>query len=355
MRLQADLARPLGPWQHGPVSSPAPRLLDALSRLQELADLAVPFALRIACELRLADHLLEGPRTAEELAAATGSHAPSLRRTLRALASRGIFTELEPGRFGLTPLAELLTSQHPLSVRSAYPLFAVNFDAWSQLEHSLRTGEPAFEHVFGLGYYEYLAGNPHDSERFVGNQQAGDRLEVRALVRAYPWGELRSLVDVGGGSGSFLAALLARHPALQGTLVELPHMASAAAELLAAAGLAERCRVLAASFLEVMPEGADAYVLKRVLFECDDRRAAELLLRIRRALPPGGRVLVLDPVLEPGNDFSPSKVYDLLSLVMTGGRARYREEIEALLREAGLELTAELPTLMFPILEARAA
>ncbi len=292
---------------------PATRLVESVSRLQELADLVIPFAIRVVCDLGLADELVAGPRPVADLAAATGTHAPTLRRLLRALASKEIFTEVETDRFGLTPLAELLTSRHPLSVRGAYPLLSANFDAWSRLEHTVRTGRPAFDHVFGMGYYDHLAVTPYDCERFVANQQAGDRLEI----------------------------------------VELPHMAARAAEHLERAGVAGRCEVVAGSFLETMPAGAGGYVLKRVLFECDDERARALLGGIRRALPETGRVLVLDPLVEPGNEFSPSKVYDLLSLVMTGGRARYREEIEALLRDAGLQLTRVVPTQMFPIVEAR--
>jgi SAM-dependent methyltransferase len=238
-------------------------------------------------------------------------------------------------------------------VRGAYPLFTVNFDAWARLDHSLRTGRPAFEHVHGEPYYDYLGHAPDDAERFAANQQAGDRLEIRALVRAYPWDQLCTLVDVGGGSGAFLAAVLARHPGMRGVLLELPYMAAMASERLRAGDLAARCEVIAGSFLETIPAGADGYVLKRVLFECDDERAARLLAEIRRAMPPQGRLLVLDPLIEPGNEFSPSKVYDLLSLVMTGGRARYREEIEALLLGAGLRLTGVWPTQVFPVIEAR--
>lgn len=331
------------------------RLIDSVTRLHELADLVIPLAIRVVCELGLADLLVSGPRSAADLAAAAGAHAPTLNRMLRALASRGVFTEVDPGVFALTPAAALLTRRHALSLRGAYPLFTSNFDAWAHLDHSVRTGEPAFEHVFGRGYYDYLADTPDDAERFAGNQQAGDRLEIRALVRVYPWSEMRTLVDVAGGSGTFLAALLTRHPAMRGVLLELPDMATRAAAQLQAAGVADRCEVVAGSFLETMPEGADGYMLKRVLFECDDRRAAHLLTRIRRVMPPHGRLLVLDPLIQPGDDFSPSKIYDLLSLVMTGGRARYREEIERLLDDAGLRLTEVLPTRVFPVIEARCA
>jgi SAM-dependent methyltransferase len=328
---------------------------DPALRLQELADLATPFAIRAACDLRLADHLAAGPRPVEELAAATGTDAGALRRLLRALAARGVFAEVETGCFGLTPLSELLTSRHPLSRRGAYTLLAASFDAWSRLDHSLRTGRPAFEHHFGLRYHEHLADTPEDAERFAGTQQAGERLEARALLGAYPWAELDTVVDVGGGTGTFLAALLARHRSLRGMLVELPHLAARAARELERAGVSERSQVVAGDFLQDLPVGAGGYVLKRVLVECEDDLAAHLLARVRRALPAEGRLLVLDPVLEPGDGYRPSQAYDLVCLVLTGGRARRREEIERLLRDAGLEPTAFVPTRVFPIIEARPA
>lgn len=329
--------------------------VDDAVRLCELADLATPFAIRAACDLRLADLLVDGPRPVQELAAAAGTDCGALRLLLRALAAAGVFAEVEPGRFGLTPLSELLTSRHPLSRRAAYTLLAAAFDAWACLDHSLRTGRPAFDHVFGRRYHDHLAETPEDAERYAGTQQAGERLEARALLGAYPWAELDTVVDVGGGTGTFLAALLARHRSLRGMLVELPHLAARAARELERAGVADRSQVVAGDFLEDLPVGAGGYVLKRVLVECEDDVAARLLERVRRVLPAEGRLLVLDPLLEPGDGYRPSQTYDLVCLVLTGGRTRRREEIERLLRAAGLRPTAFVPTRVFPIIEARPA
>ena len=328
-------------------------LVDSIFRVQELADYIVPFAIRVVCDLGVADLLVDGPRPVEELAAATGAHAPSLHRTLRALGCKGIFAEVEPGRFALTPLAELFRSDHPLSLRGAYPLLAANFEAWARFDYTVRTGKPAFDHVHGRRYYDYLADAPYDSERFDDIQTAGTRLELRAMLRVYDWGRFDTVVDIGGGNGAFLAGLLTRRPGLRGILLELPDVAERAGAVIERAGVADRCEVVAGSFFDTMPEGADAYLLKRVLYDWDDEEAAALLRRIRAAARDDSTLLVLDPVIEPGNDFDPGKIYDLLSMTMLGGRARSRDELAELFAASGFELTQVIATDMFPVVEGR--
>jgi hypothetical protein len=322
-------------------------------RLRELADYAVPFAIRVVCDLRVADQLVAGPRPVAELAEATGADPGSLYRVLRALAGKGIFTEAAPGEFGLTPLAELLRSDHPLSLADAYPLIPANFQAWAEFAHTVRTGRSAFEHVFGQGYYEYLAGNPYDSARYDGIQRSGTRLELRAMLRAYDWGRFGSVVDVGGNDGAFLAGLLARFKNLRGVLLDLPHAVVGAPEVLAAAGVADRCRVVAGSFFEAVPERHDGYLVKRVLYDWDDERAGELLGVLRAAMRDDSRLVVLDPVIEPGDTFDVGKIYDLLSLATLAGKARTQDEITELLGKHGFEVLRVIPTPMFPIVEAR--
>ncbi|WP_344084760.1 methyltransferase [Luedemannella helvata] len=327
-------------------------LVESIFRLQELADYIVPFGIRAVCDLRVADCLVGGPRSVGELAAVVGAHEGSLFRVLRALACKGIFTEVEPGVFGLTPLADLLRSDHPLSLAEAYPLMSANFRAWSEFDHTLRTGESAFEHVFGTDYYAYLATSPRDSARYDGIQRAGTRLELRAMLRAIDWGRFDHVVDVGGNNGAFLAGLLARHKHMRGTLLDLPHAVGAAPALLAEAGVGERCEVVAGSFFDGVPAGADAYVLKRVLYDWPDDRAGDLLDVVRAAMRPDSRLLLLDPVIQPADAFDVGKIYDLLSLAMLAGKARTREEVIDLLDRHGLTVTRVVETPMFPIVEA---
>lgn len=332
-----------------------PTLVEAIFQVQELADYIVPFAIRVACDLGIADQLRNGPRPVTELAAATGSHAPSLYRVLRTLACKGMFTEVETGHFGLTPMAQLFRTDHPLSLRRAYTLVPANFEAWAYFDYTIRTGKAAFEHVHGVDYYRHLATHPDEAEQYDGIQAAGTRLELRAMLRVYPWRDARSVVDLGGNDGTFLAGLLARHRAMQGVLLDLPHVAAKAPAVLERAGVADRCEVRGGDFFtDELPPGADLYVLKRVLYDWADEPAAALLRRVRDVMRPDSRLLLLDPVIEPGDAFDVGKIYDLLSLALLAGKARTADEVAALLASSGFEVCQVVPTSMFPLVEARA-
>ncbi|HEY3956674.1 MAG TPA: methyltransferase [Streptosporangiaceae bacterium] len=325
----------------------------SLRELTKLADYIVPFALRAVCDLRVADHLADGPRSVEDLALATGSHARTLYRAMRVLACNGVFTETEPRVFAMTPLAEPLRTDSPWSVREAYPLLTADIMAWAHLGHTLRTGEPAFARANGMDAWEWFAAHPAESARFDASQQAVTRREVRSLIPAYPWGSFETIVDVGGGTGAFICALLAAFPALRGTLFDQPHVVAAAGPVLAAAGVAGRCEVVGGSFLEAVPAGAQAYVLKRIVYGLGDEDAVGVLRLIRAAMRPGGRVLIIEPVVVPGNEFDRGKLYDLLLVTMSGGGGRTREELEEILAKADLELVRVIATSSLPIIEAR--
>jgi hypothetical protein len=329
--------------------------LDSIFRLTELADYIVPFTIRAVCDLGVADHLSAGPRTVEELAQATGTHAPSLYRALRALACKEIFTETSAGTFALTPMAELLRADHPLSLKDAYPLIPADVEAWGHLDHSVRTGQPAFEHAHGMGYWEYMRAHPDEAARFDRAQQAQTRLELRVLLRGYSWTGFETLVDVGGGNGAFLGGLLARHPGLRGTLFDQPQVVAQAPALLAQLGVTERCTVVGGDFFEQVPPQADAYMLKRILYGWHDEEALALLRAVRAAMRGDSRLLIIEPLDEPGATSDVASRYDLAMLVMKGCGARSQAHIGALCAEAGLRLAAVTPTLLFPVLEARPA
>jgi hypothetical protein len=337
-----------------PAGAPArkPRIdLQAFERLTSLADYFVPFMIRSACELGIADELREGPRRVDELATATNTHAPALHRVLRALASKGVFAEVEPGRFASTPLGDLLRSDHPLSLRDAYIPMAADVEAWLDLEYSLQTGKPAFEHVHGQSLWQYLAAHPDESVCFDRGMQAMTRPELRAALAAYDWQSLGTVVDVGGGNGAFLAGLLARIPALRGVLVDLPRVTAGAHAVLEEAGVADRCEIVSASFFDGVPPGGDAYFLKRIVYSWDDERALSLLRNVRAAMGPNSVLLVCEPVVAYGRSEA-GLILDVVMLVVDGGRARTVEELSALFAAAGLELTGVLPTMVFPIVEA---
>src|ERR1039458_555333 len=256
--------------------------LESIFRLTELADYIIPFTIRAVCDLGVADHLAGNPRSIEELAEATGTHAPSLYRALRALACKGIFTEVEPGRFALTPMAEFLRADHPLSLKDAYPLIPADVEAWAKLDYSVRTGKAAFDYVHGRGYWEYMNEHVEDADRFDRAQQAQTRLELPVLLRAYDWSIFGTLVDVGGGNGAFLGGVLARHVRLRGILFDQPQVIARAEKVIHGLGVSERCQIIGGNFFEQVPLEADAYLLKRILYGCHDGEAVQLLRTIRR-------------------------------------------------------------------------
>lgn len=305
-----------------------PRIdIQSVFQLTELADYIIPYTIRAICDLGVADHLTDGPRTVTDLAGLVGAHAPSLHRALRALASKGIFTETEPGVFELTPLAQPLRADHPASLRDAYPLLAADIDAWALFDHSIRTGEAAFDKAHGQDYATYMAENPVDRARFDAAKQAATRLELRTVLPGYDWAALRTLADVGADNDTFVTGLTEKFPELHGSVTDPADI----------------------------PSELDGYLLRRVLYSQDDEHVLRLFGALRAAMRPDSRLLIIEPVIQPGNDFDVAKLYDLMLLCLIGAGTRSRDRIEHLLAAAGLRLVNVLPTMLFPIIEARLA
>jgi hypothetical protein len=304
-------------------------------------------AIQVAAVLRIADLLADGPRGVDDLGAMTGTRGPSLYRLLRLLASEGIFTEVAPRRFGLTPLAELLRadvpgSQHALAVWDGT---ACVWDAWGNVLHALRTGQSAFEHTFGQPHFAYLAEHPDKAAAFNAYMVEQTSRASRAMLAAYDFSGLATIVDVGGGRGALLAAILSAYPAANGILLDQPAVVAEAAALLAQAGVADRCQVVGGDFFVAVPDGGDAYVLRLVLHDWDDARCVAILRTCRRAMASDARLLVVEPLLPPGDLPSYGKYQDIQMLVMLpGGRERTEDEHRALLDAAGLRLTRVVPT-----------
>jgi SAM-dependent methyltransferase len=299
----------------------------------------------VAAKLGIADLLRDGPRTCEELARDTGTDARSLYRVMRALASVGVFTERDGGRLALTPLAELLRTGEPGSMQAlAIMLGEESYRAWGELLYSVKTGEPAFERVFGMPRWEYLAQHPEVADVF---NQAMTGLFGRvhtAAVKAYDFSRFHRVVDVGGGNGFLLTLILRANPRTTGILFETPAVIPDAQRHLEAAGLARRCRAVAGDFFESVPEGGDAHLLAHVMQSFDDDRCAKILANCRRAIARNGTLLLVEPVIAPGNEPSPAKLLDLHMLVVTGGRQRTEVEYGALLASAGFRLARLIPT-----------
>jgi hypothetical protein len=313
----------------------------------------VPRALALAAKLGLADLLKDGPRGARDLAAATQTHAPSLARVARLLASAGVFAELPDGTFALTPLGEPLRADAPDSVRAVVLLFAgVEVqDAWKDLEYCVRTGDPAFRRTApgAASPYELVAAaGPELTALFDQAMATFAPWTAAAAAAAIDFSAFGRVVDVGGGNGALLIGLLKACPELAGVVFDQPHAAARARERVAAAGLAGRCEVVAGSFFDGVPAGADAYLLSHVLVDWDDERAAAILRNCRAAMPRHGQVLILEEVyparVGPSDECRAAAAVDVLMLVCTGGRQRSEAEFRGLLAASGLRLSRVVPT-----------
>lgn len=300
----------------------------------------VTFPIIAAAELGISDLLADGPQTAEALAGRTNTHAPSLYRLLRALSSVGIFAEEEDGRFRQTPLSEALRSGIPDSMRGLARLTGrVHLQAWPELMHCLRTGETAMTKVFGCELLDYVKREPELGLIFDDAFTDYTETVSRTVAGAYDFTGFKSIVDVGGGRGTLVAAIIERVPGARAICFDLPPMADQARAYLESCGLADRCKAIGGDYLESIPAGGDAYILKMILHTWDDERAVSILKNVRRAISSGGRLLVMDDaVLPPASVPSMGKLIDINMLVTTGGRKRSEKEYAALFRAANFEL-----------------
>jgi O-methyltransferase/methyltransferase family protein len=329
---------------HGPQRVPAAEHREELFRL--LAGYRVSQALYVAATLGLADRLADGPVGSEELARATGTHPGALYRLLRFLAGAGLFLEVAPRRFALTPLGAGLRADAPDSIRpfALMLLDEVHWPAWGQLLHSVRTGETAFARVHGAGFFDYLARHPEAAGIFQRAMTSNTAQSGEAITWAYDFGGIGRLVDVGGGQGLLLATVLRAHPAMRGVLFDRPEVVAGAGATLEAAGVAERCEVVGGDFFRAVPPGGDAYLLRQVVHDWDDARAAVILAHCRGAMGRAGRLLVVERALASDHRRAMPELHlDLEMLVNLGGLQRTDAEYGALFAAAGFRLSAIVP------------
>lgn len=288
--------------------------------------------------LGVPEALADGPRPVGQLADECGADAQALERLLRALALMGLFTQPSPGVFGLTSTTELLRGDVPGSVRlNALMQGDEIFRSFAEIMYTMRTGKPAFEKVYGSPFYAYLDANPTAAHTF--NESMGDQRPPEALATC-DLSTAGHVVDVGGGNGVLLAELLTARPHLRGTLLDLPDACRQARSRLADAGVAERAEVVEGSFFDGVPAGGDVYVLARVLHNWTDERAVDILHRVRAAMTPGARLIVLEELLpEQPTGRSAAGLVDLLMLVTLEGRDRTAAEYRHLLASAGFTVT----------------
>jgi 2,7-dihydroxy-5-methyl-1-naphthoate 7-O-methyltransferase len=304
----------------------------------ELSDLSTPWCVHVVATLRVANHVAAGRTRIDELASATGAHAESLHRVLRHLVSRGVFEEPSSGQFALNPPARgFLESgiQLGLDLDSFGGRMA---NAWGSLLRAVRTGAPAYHEIFGRPFWEDLEAHPDLGANFdalMGPAGHGSP-DPNVLVNG-DWDSVRTVVDVGGGTGALLSWILRAHPAVHGTLVDLPSTIARSGDVFQEAGVTDRIATAAQSFFDPLPPGADLYLLKNVLADWPDREARLLLQRLAEAARPAGRVVIVGGV-SPDENGEPSPA--LLMMVLVGGKERRLSEFRALARETGLEVQA---------------
>lgn len=302
-------------------------------------------AIHVAAVLGIADLLADGPRTSEDLAAATDSHPQALYRLLRALASVGVVREESERAFALTEIGAGLCSDapEPLGAWAAFVAMPYQWAAWGALLHSVRTGENAFRHVHGTDSWTYRARHPDLSAAFDRAMTDLSRQVSAAVLAAFEFGRFAHIVDVGGGNGVFLAAILAKYPAMRGILFDQPHVVGGA-DPIEAAGVADRCEIIGGSFFEQVPAGGEAYLLKAILHDWEDAPCIQILQTCRRAMEDGTSLLVVERDLGPPNQNPDAKFSDLNMLVGPMGQERTPDEYADLFAAAGFRFVSVTPS-----------
>ncbi len=302
-------------------------------------------AIYLAAKLRIADHLADGPRSSEELGAAAGVAPRPLYRVLRALTGVGVFAEGADGRFRLNPLAEPLREGGPESLRALAVMIGEEQDrCWDDLFETVRTGETAFDRLYGQPIFDYLGEHPEQAKIFDAAMTSFSGRAMRAMLDAYDLSGVATLADVGGGLGTNLTAALGRYPAMRGLLFDQPHVVERARPRLHAAGVAGRCAVEGGDFFEAVPRGADAYLLGHIIHDWDDAEAGRILDNLRCAMPAGAKLLLLEYVLPEGDGASFGKLLDVHMMLVTGGLERTAAEYRRLFAGHGFRLTRVVPT-----------
>ena len=321
--------------------------------LQILSGVHVAGVVSCIARLGIPDLVEAGPKSAEELAKQIGAQPRALYRLMRAAASVGILAESADGKFSETPMSALLRTNGSPSLRGYAIMSGREWHGmgWSRIEHSVRTGERALDAVYGMPLWDYFEQHPEEAKIFNDAMTGLSMIDGPAVAAAYSFQGINSVVDVGGGHGALLAEILKRNPALNGILYDMPHVVAGAKDgplkpLLtpSTTTTAARCTIAGGDMFSSVPAGADAYIMKHIIHDWPDDACIKILKACRAAVNPGGKLLVVDSVIQPGNEFSPSKFLDLQMLIFPGGCERTEKQFRELLAAAGWQLTRVIPT-----------
>jgi hypothetical protein len=302
-------------------------------------------ALSCLARLGIPDLVEHGPKSADELAAQVGADPGPLYRLMRATACVGVLSEGPDGKFSETPLSAVLRSNANPSLRGFAIMHGSEWHGlgWAQLEYCVRTGKQALDKVYGMPIFKYFEQHPEEAQFF--NQAMSDlsMIDGPAVTDAYSFAGIQSIVDVGGGHGFLLATILARNPHMKGTLYDIPHVVAGAKDG-PLKPLMERCTLASGDMFSSVPAGADAYIMKHIIHDWPDELCIKILKACREGVNPGGKLLVVDNVIQPGNDFAPGKFLDIQMLIFPGGCERTEKQFRDLFAAAGWQLSRIIPT-----------
>ena len=302
-------------------------------------------AVSCLAQLGIPDLLENGAKSAEELAAQTGAQPDALYRLMRATACVGVLAEGSDKKFSQTPMSAVLrTNAHP-SLRGLAIMTGREWHqrGWSRLEYCVRTGKQALDDIYGMTIFEYLKHNPEESRIFDNAMTGLSSIDGPAVADAYDFAGVQNIVDVAGGHGLLLATLLGRNPHLKGILYEVPHVLEGA-KTGALKPYMDRCTLASGDMFSSVPAGADAYIMKHIIHDWPDDACVKILKACRQGVNPGGKLLVVDCVIQLGNDFSLGKFLDLQMLIFPSGRERTEPEFRQLLEASGWKFSRIIPT-----------
>ena len=317
-----------------------------IAMLKLISGFWVSRCIYVAAKLGIADLVKDGPKSVEDLAGATGTHAPSLFRVLRALVPFGIFRCDKADRFGITPLSETLRAEVPGSLR-AFALTELgeeHYPAWGELLYSVRTGGIAFDKAFGEPVWEFFAKNPDNAKIFNDAMSGMTAQANEALHGAYSFAGIKKIADVGGGHGGLITSILQKNPTMRGILFDSPQVIEGARTQLAASRVADRCEAIGGNFFESVPAGSDAIIMKWIIHDWSDEQSVAIMKNCHRALPESGKLILVEAVVPDGDEPHFAKFIDLNMLVMTGGKERTEAEFRKLYEDSGFRLTRIVPT-----------
>ncbi|HEU4769194.1 MAG TPA: methyltransferase [Pyrinomonadaceae bacterium] len=314
--------------------------------------------LYVVAKLGIADLLESGPKSVDDLAATTNTHAPSLYRVMRAVASLGVFTEQENRTFALNPTAQPLLSNAPNSVRDMAIFMGEDWhwNVWGHTLYSVQTGKSAWSQAHGDDVFEYFKTKPDEFAIFNRAMTSLTALSTKAVIEGYDFAGVNKLVDIAGGHGRLLTEIVEANPTMQGVLFDMPQVIEGARQNVGKSSAADRVELVAGDFFASVPAGGDVYIMKHIIHDWDDERSVAILKNIKQAMNPGGRVLLVEFVVSEGNTQDFSKLMDIEMLVSPGGKERTAAEYKELFEQAGLRLTRVLPTKSaYSVIEAVAA